>query len=246
MSTDNCTVALKVLKSGSLSALQREVDVLNTVDHPSIVKIIDHGRFPTGEVYLAMSFVNGPTLRSHCNRATRLSPAATVTVLVSLLEALVELHPNQGRLEELRLKSELSVQEFHELEIARHGYLHRDIKPDNVVLDEARRPVLIDFGISVRASSPVLTRSATEGYLPPDGLPGHWSVDVDLYQLGLTMLQVSTGIEYSNGNVDDLRTLANNEAPEPLKRVLLQLTAPTRSERYQSAQAALADLSTAR
>ncbi|NOT04055.1 MAG: hypothetical protein HOP27_05595 [Anaerolineales bacterium] len=138
----------------------------------------------------------------------------------------------------------MSAYDFAELERARHGKIHRDIKPENIILTEQRGPVLIDFNISVKASDPVVTQSHTDGYLPPDMEPGKWTSDVDLYQLGITLAQVATGLEYvysQNGdsNLSDLREQVKIELPSKLSGVILKLCSPRRHQRFTSADEAL-------
>jgi hypothetical protein len=241
-SSSGQTVALKVLVSGSLAKLQREVDALQAIRHPAIVEVLDFGRLSSGQVYLAMTYVDGGTLREYCTRATRLSSEASERILRTLLDALVVLHPDEDKMSALRRKDDLSTEEFRELELARHGYVHRDIKPENVMLAQDGSPVLVDFGISIRASTPVMTMSSTPGYLPPDGTGGLWTPDTDLYQLGLTLLQVSTGLGFDGDNISDLRELASHELEPPLSNILLRLTAATRSERFANAREALKKL----
>jgi len=242
---DGETVALKVLHEGSLAALEREIDVLANIDHQNIVKVLDYGSASNdGPLYLAMEFLEGRTLRAFCERSQRLPTNQLRTVLYQLLDALIHVHPDDERIEQLRRRQELDASDLAELNRARHGYVHRDIKPENIILHDLRGPVLIDFNISVKVLDPIRTQSGTPGYLPPDGLDGRWTPDVDLFQLGLTCLQVATGYPYdsTSNNLEDLREIARTEVPEPLRRVLLRLTEASRSERYASARAAQRDL----
>jgi len=241
---DEEVVALKVLESGSLNSLQREVDALSDVEHQHIVKLIDHGRTADGELYLAMEFLQGKTLREHSQRATRLPQEEVVEIAKQLLDALIALHPNAKKIDTLRSREELTENEYQQLQEARHGRIHRDIKPENVVNVPGRGPVLIDFGISSSVSDQVKTMKSTPGYLPPDGVVGQWTPDVDLYQLGLTLLQVSVGTRYQsdgsaqNSNLDDLRTLASEELDDPLCRVLTKMTEESESKRWNMANEA--------
>jgi hypothetical protein len=100
-------------------------------------------------------------------------------------------------------------------------------------------PVLIDLNISSRVYSAARTSSGSRGYFPPDGIPLEWTPDIDRYQLGLTMLQVSTGISFDvepepNGNLEDLRQVALSELPRGLSDILLKATSSTKQERYGS------------
>ncbi|HEV8241029.1 MAG TPA: protein kinase [Thermoanaerobaculia bacterium] len=235
-------VALRVFQGGSFSALQREVEILEQLAHPSIVRVIDYGKVAGGPLYLAMEFLDGPTLRDYCERAKRLEGQEFVDVSADLLRALVYLHPDEERLEALREKEALSVEELQELQRARHGYIHRDIKPENVIRVTQRGPVLIDFNISVRVASPIITLSGTPGYFPPDGVFGSWAPDVDLFQTGLTLLQVGLGVEYDGDNLADLREMARLELGTRVAEILLRLTESRRADRYPSARVALAEL----
>jgi serine/threonine-protein kinase len=231
-------VAIKIFHSVSLAALEREVDVLKRVIHPNIVRILDHGKAVTGQVYLIMEYLDGRSLADRCDRSSRLDSGEVELILGQLLSALVALHPDEELLTRLRRNAELSAEEFSLLGRARHGYVHRDIKPENVMLVPQRGPVLIDFSIAVRAALPVTTISSTPGYLPPDGIGPGWSPDVDLFQLGLTILQVACGHRYDGENLGDLRTLARSDLPPRLSDVLLRLTADDRTARYASARSA--------
>ena len=237
------TIALKILRSASLERLQREVDILNAVSHPSIVKVFDYGQLSTGEVYIAMQYLPGQPLRHHCTRATRLNEQLAEQILRDLLAALSALHPNEEKVSKLKKLPTLTTAEYSELQIAMHGYVHRDIKPENVVIVNGYRPVLIDFGISVRVSTDVRTVSATAGYLPPDGLDAKWNPDVDLYQLGITLAQAMCGVDIQSSTYEELRRMLSVDCPSHLGKMVAKLCAPKREQRFNSAQSALAALS---
>lgn len=236
-------IALKILKHGSVVRMNREVDILRDLEHPNVVGFLDSGQSEEGYVYLAMEYLEGPSLHDYCGRANRMGEQELRGVAIALLKALDYMHPNQSRLDSLRRETALDSDEYRELMEARHGYVHRDVKPQNIILVQERGPVLIDFNISVRASAPIETMTATPGYLPPDHRDSpSWGPDIDLYQLGLTLLQAGTGIEFDGDNLDGLRELGRSELPG-LAAVLLRLTAPGRDERFASASRALAALS---
>ncbi|MFH8870210.1 protein kinase domain-containing protein [Streptomyces griseus] len=238
---DGGRVALKVFDNGLLSALQREVEPLQEINHPNVVRVIDHGKSDDGAVYMAMELLSGKLLRHYCTRSTKASENECMQWLSNILSAMRDFHPNDLLVQQLRRSSEISAQELIRLEEARNGFIHRDIKPENVIISE-RGAVLIDFNISVRASAQILTRSATPGYHPPDGLGVTWDVDVDLYQLGVTMLQAALGSEYFEGAADDLRLAADEELPNNLSKILLKMTNPIREKRYVSAAQAWAEV----
>ena len=238
------TVAIKVLRNGLLSILQREVDILRDLNHPNIVRLINSGKTQNGIVYLVMEYLEGDSLRSFCDRTSRLAPEKVTLIAKELLSALAYMHPNYELMNKLETKKELSSFEFAELERARHGKIHRDIKPENIIFTKERGSVLIDFNISVRASDPIVTQSHTYGYLPLDMEPGKWTTDVDLYQLGITLAQIATGIEYQSdadgdNNLSDIREQVKTEIPNKLKGVILKLCSARRGQRFASAKEAL-------
>lgn len=209
--SDGADVAIKVFRSGLLPVLQREMDALNAVSHPNIVKFIEHGRTKEGWLYLVMEYLAGASLRSRIDRASRLGEQQAMEVLRKLGDALCAMHPDEVTIAEYRKKEELTPGELEELEKARHGFVHRDIKPENIMLVDGRGPVLIDFNISSTVGSPVQTLKHTPGYIPPEGFPAQWSSTVDMYALGITILQVATGLEFDGKNLEDLRMTAQRE-----------------------------------
>jgi len=202
--------AIKVLRRGQLSILEREVETLQAMNHRNIVKVMGSGRLPDGRVYLAMEYLDGQTLRSYCSASARPSEARLLSWAADLLDALYHMHPKQREIREIRAKRARNGdadESFHDLLAARYGYVHRDIKPENIIIT-GRGPVLIDFNISVKASSPIVTYSATPGYLPNVSLGNSWSPTVDLYQLGLTLLQAAAGAGFTGDNKGDLLVMA--------------------------------------
>ncbi|MGH7751608.1 MAG: serine/threonine-protein kinase, partial [Gemmatimonadales bacterium] len=132
-------VALKVLHpelmvSVTAERFLREVALLRELDHPSIAPLLDFGE-SDWLVYYVMAYFDGPTLRQHLDRVRRASVSDTLRIAHDLLDALGYAHQK--------------------------GIVHRDVKPENVVLASGGA-VLIDFGIAravARAGSDRLTRS---------------------------------------------------------------------------------------
>jgi serine/threonine-protein kinase len=108
-----------------------------------------------------------------------------------------------------------------------------------VLISANRGAVLIDFNISSEANSPVVTRSKTPGYLPPNVAQDRWEEDVDLFQLGVTLLQVAVGQFYDGENLAELRTLAEAELEHPVRELVLRLSNPEVENGFASASAAL-------
>jgi serine/threonine-protein kinase len=205
---DGRRVAVKVFKSALLSALEREVGYLKVLSHAGVVHFIETSRSESGHPCLVMEYLAGRPLSEVCNATAAPVTRDTMEIAARLLEALEYMHPDQKAADELASRSQLNSTEFEEWGRKRHGIVHRDIKPENVILTADRGPVLIDFGIAVRAAEPVVTMSATQGYLPPDFNGVSWTADVDMFQLGVTLAQVSSGARYDGTNLDDLLLLA--------------------------------------
>lgn len=209
--------AAKVLKSGQLSALQREVEALKELRHRNIVEFGESMRAPDGKPCLIMEFLPGRNAASYCTPSSAPSLDVLRRWLLSLLDALEFMHPKAGAVKRLEAQEFLSSTEFAEWGRARHGYIHRDIKPENIMIVPGRGPVLIDFNIAVRAGAPVVTTSATSGYLP--FIPATWMPEFDLYALGVTFYELGAGLRVSSCSVEELRSIAVSRHGESAARI---------------------------
>lgn len=147
------------------------------------------------------------------------------------------------------LKSVLTVLKFvHEQEI-----VHQDIKPSNLICRQRdKQYCLIDFGAAIRHREPPLKDLVlgTPGYIPPEQQAGEATFASDLYALGITVVQLLTGVHPQQfkrhpitGDFDWQGYLKNRAIPPRLKDILNKLIKPNLNQRYQSATDVLADLS---
>ncbi|MBB6017415.1 protein kinase [Deinococcus radiopugnans] len=149
-----------------------EARVLASFNHPGIVRVLNFFE-DHGTAYLVMELLDGETLGALLASRGPQEAAAVGRVAASLAETLAEVH--------------------------RAGLLHRDIKPDNIVLEKSGRVVLIDFG-SVRAFAPGKTvshtRLVTPGYAPLEqyGTAAKFGAYTDIYALGATLHHALTGV----------------------------------------------------
>ena len=234
-------VALKVLRPELLSSLTakrflREISVLAQLDHPFIARLLDYGE-AEWLVFYVMSWVEGPTLREWLDRHQQAPIPAALKGSCEVLDAVAHAH---GR-----------------------GIVHRDVKPDNIVLAPGGA-VLLDFGIAraVAASEgPRGTRSGftvgTSAYMSPEQAAGG-EVDhrTDLYSLGCVLFECLAGqppyehpLEaqvmqlHQRGVVPDVRRL-RPEVSKSLARVVRKALAKDPGRRWQTAlemRAALAE-----
>jgi hypothetical protein len=222
---DQNRVAIKVFRSALLSALEREVEYLQALDHVGIVRFIEATRSSGGHPCLIMEYLDGSPLSHRCNATTAPNLVEFFEISIALLEAIRYMHPSVDPADEtLAGREDITAVEFEAWERARFGIVHRDIKPDNIVLT-ARGPVLVDFNISVRAADPVKTSSATPGYLPPDFNGVSWDPSVDIYQLGVTLAQLAAGVHFDSENLQDLLSISESRLGQAIAAWLRTLVA---------------------
>jgi len=192
----------------------REARVLARLNHPGIVSIHDFGQ-AGGFYFLLMEYVDGVNLHQ-AMRAGRFSPAAALTVVPKICDALQFAHEQ--------------------------GVLHRDIKPANILLDTKGRVKLADFGIAklVGDQKPDLSLTATGAaigtpqYMAPEQLEQPETVDhrADIYSLGVVFYELLTGeLPVGRFAPPSERTPLDPRVDE----VVLRALEKEREKRYQSA-----------
>jgi len=228
-------VALKILHPELLVSVAadrflREIKLASQLDHPHIAHILDSGE-RDWLVYFVMTYVEGATLREFLSQRHRLSIGDTLRLADDLLDALEHAHG--------------------------HGIIHRDVKPENVVVSP-RGAILLDFGIAraVWASgSDRLTKSGiavgTSTYMSPEQITALQEIDLrsDIYSLACVLFECLAGqppFVHRNEAVvlqlhltqpaPDLRTL-RPEIPAELASGIARALAKTPDERWQSAAA---------
>jgi len=231
-------VAIKVLRDQYaedeqfVGRFRREAQSAARLSHPHIVQIYDWGRSEEGAYYIAMEYVSRGTLKDRIRHDGALAPAAAMGVALQISDALSAAHDR--------------------------GVIHRDIKPQNVLVTRTGDVKVTDFGIARAASSPVTTTSAvlgTAGYMSPEQATGKpVSPATDLYSLGVVIYEMLTGaLPYEADNPITLSMMhvnepprspreANPEVPRALDALTLKLLAKDPEERYPSAGALADDL----
>lgn len=170
--------AVKVLVDGfaadvdSIQRFEREAQALARIDHPGVVRLLDHGRATRGW-YVAMELAPGESLHDLVTRQGPLAPDAAVRLIEQLARACDHVH--------------------------RLGLIHRDLKPHNVIVAPDGTPRLVDFGL-VRSLDPAaasLTASGmlvgTPDFMSPEQVSGKADARSDIYGLGATLYFALTG-----------------------------------------------------
>lgn len=154
-----------------VARFRREARAAARLTHPGLVSVLDQG--VDGEVsYLIMEYVPGPTLRRHLDDAGALTLGEALRITDAVLDALAAAH--------------------------RAGLVHRDVKPENVLLDADGRVRVTDFGLARAVTEVTATMSGTVlgtvGYLAPE-LMAHGVCDArtDVYAAGILLYEMLTG-----------------------------------------------------
>lgn len=178
---DNTLVALKIIPNISDKRVLQEIDILKNLNSVNIPKILEAGIVSDEEIeeealYIVEEYIDGSSLRDLINN----KQLATLNAAYNLLSALITI---ETLLEE-------------------KGILHRDINPNNVMIDKSDNVYLIDFGIAKRIDGPSLTVTEaihgpfTPGYAPHEQFSNmklQQDVRTDLFQIGVTIYEYCTG-----------------------------------------------------
>ena len=227
-------VAIKTLKPEAMldaSALERfkqEIRLARKIAHRNVVRTYDLGEL-NGMYYLTMEYVEGTSLKSLIQNRGKLPLTVTLTVGKQLCRALEVAH--------------------------QEGIIHRDIKPQNMVVEPSGFLKVMDFGIARLVNPPKgkgLTEAGTSigtpDYMSPEQLSGaELDARSDLYSAGVVLFECVTGTlpyeadtswalvaKHIEEPVPDPRT-RNAEVPEPLARVILKAMAKEPQQRYRTA-----------
>lgn len=204
--SDSERVAIKILhlelvrSIDALTRFQREVEAIQRLEHPNVVRALDHGTLQDGRPYVVLEYVPGPNLREVIHERKFIPPAEVLQILEPLCEAL-------GRAHEA-------------------GLVHRDVKASNVILGrtsgQALRPVLLDFGLVklLDETGPGLTSSrsmlGTPAAMAPEQMRG-LPVDArtDVYALGLLAYHMLTGQPAFSGGPGVVQSYLQVHGPRP-------------------------------
>ena len=232
-------VALKILKEqyadnvNFVERFRREARSAASLNHPHIIVVYDWGRSADGTYCMAMEYAPGGTLKDHIIEHGPLPPRKATLVASHIAEGLGFAHER--------------------------GVIHRDVKPQNVLLTEAGDAKVADFGIVQAASATTTSRSnlilGTADYMSPEQAKGgRVGPASDLYSLGVVLYEMLTGELLYKADSPLAAAVrhfaepprspreANPEVPEVLEVLTLRLLAKDPTDRYGSVAEVLEDL----
>lgn len=232
-------VAIKVLR-GDLSndekfirRFQREALSVSNLSHPNVVEVYDVGE-EEGQHYIVMEYIEGKTLKQLLHKRGSLTLTEVIDIMNQLTDGLAHAHDAY--------------------------IIHRDIKPQNIMIQDDGLIKITDFGIAMALNSTQLTQTnsvmGSVHYLPPEQANGKGStMKSDIYSLGILMYELLTGnvpfkgdnaveiaLKHLKEKIPSIRR-QNPTIPQSVENIVLRATAKNPKNRYDSVKDMHADLS---
>lgn len=233
-------VAVKILR-GDLAEdekfvrrFQREANSASSLKHPNIVEVYDVGE-DDGKYFIVMEYINGKTLKSLIKKRGILTLEEVIDIMLQLTSAVSCAHDSY--------------------------IIHRDIKPQNVMILEDGRVKITDFGIAMALNNNELTQTnsvmGSVHYLPPEQANGSGStIKSDIYSLGILMFELLTGklpfkgenaveiaIKQMREPIPSVRSISP-DIPQSVENVVLKACAKNPKNRYDTAREMFEDIKT--
>ena len=233
----NRYVAIKVMKSEFsedktfVSKFRAEAQSVAGFTHPNVVNVYDVGD-ENGIYYIVMELIEGITLKKYIEKRGKLPFKEAVSIAIQVANGLDAAH--------------------------KHHIVHRDIKPQNIIISKEGKVKVTDFGIAKVASSSTINSSSTMGsvhYISPEQARGGYSDErSDIYSLGITIFEMLTGtvpfdgdstvavaVQHIQDEIPAPSTVAA-DIPVSIDKIVLKCTQKKPDRRYQSAAELITDL----
>jgi len=237
----NQVIALKVLNphiSGDEKMMERfrnELILSRKITHKNVCRMFDIGKIDK-TLYITMEFVKGEDLKSFIRRIGQLPVGKTISIAKQICEGLKEAH--------------------------HLGVVHRDLKPQNIMIDKDGNALIMDFGIARSVEADGFTENGamigTPSYISPEQVDGKKADQrSDLYALGIILYEMVTGTTPFTGTTPISIALKhkteappnpldlNAQVPEGLNQIISRCLEKDRHQRYQNAEEVLTDLENA-
>ena len=232
----NRFVAVKVLKpefredTTFIQKFKSEAQAAAVLTHPNIVNVFDVGD-DNGVYYIVMELIEGITLKEYISKKGKLSVKEATSIAIQVSMGLEAAHS--------------------------HGIVHRDVKPQNIIISMDGKVKVTDFGIARAASSNTISSNVMGSvhYSSPEQVRGGYSDEKsDIYSLGITMYEMVTGKVPFDGDttvaiaIKHLQeeivppSVYTPELPHSLEQIILKCTQKSVDRRYQNMEDVTADL----
>lgn len=232
----NRMVAVKVLKqefsenANFVSKFRVEAQAAAGLAHPNIVNVYDVGE-ENGVYYIVMELVEGITLKKYIKKKARLSVKEAVSIAIQVSMGIEAAHNNH--------------------------IIHRDIKPQNIIISKEGKVKVTDFGIAKAATSNTITSNVMGSvhYTSPEQARGGYSDEKsDVYSLGITMFEMLTGRVPFNGETTVAIAIKHiqeempsprdyvSEIPVSVEQIVFKCCQKSPDRRYQSMGELITDL----
>ena len=232
----NRFVAIKVLKQefsedkNFVSKFRVEAQSAAGLSHPNIVNVFDVGE-DNGLYYIVMELIEGITLKKYIDRKGKLSSKEAVSILIQVAQGIEAAHNNH--------------------------IIHRDIKPQNIIISKEGKVKVTDFGIARAASTNTISSNAMGSvhYISPEQAKGGFIDEKsDIYSLGITLFEMVTGKVPFEGDstVSIALQHVQNELPSPklyvpdlaisVEKIIEKCTQKKPDRRYLKVSSLIADL----
>ncbi len=231
-------VALKLLKpeiasdTKTIERFRNEIRLARKIAHRNVCRMYDLGE-ERGTRFITMEYVEGEDLKSTMKRVGRVSIGKSIALAKQICEGLEEAH--------------------------RHGVIHRDLKPGNIMLDKEGNPRIMDFGIARSLTAKRITGAGvmigTPEYMSPEQVEGKETDQrSDIYSLGVIFYEMVTGrtpfegdtpftvgVKHKSETPPDPQGL-NDQIPGDLNHLILKCLEKGKEKRYQSAREVCSEL----
>ena len=232
----NRFVAVKVLKpefredTTFIRKFKSEAQAAAVLTHPNIVNVFDVGD-DNGVYYIVMELIEGITLKEYISKKGKLSVKEATSIAIQVSMGLEAAHS--------------------------HGIVHRDVKPQNIIISMDGKVKVTDFGIARAASSNTISSNVMGSvhYSSPEQVRGGYSDEKsDIYSLGITMYEMVTGKVPFDGDTTVAIAIKHlqeeivppsvyaPELPHSLEQIILKCTQKSVDRRYQNMEDVIADL----
>ncbi|HEY9772841.1 MAG TPA: serine/threonine-protein kinase [Planktothrix sp.] len=203
--------------AGSRLNIDREIMLLSILDHRQIVRLIDHFA-EDHRGYVVLEFVHGVSLRKHVQDVGKMTEKDVIAAAIAVCEILEYLHGQQPPV------------------------VHRDITPDNLIVEENKKIKLVDFNVARQFScDKTAAVVGKQAFIPPEQFRGKATPQSDVYALGCTMFCLLTGLD-PEPMCPSHPIHFQSEISSELDRIVAKATALSEENRYASAADLKSDL----